>query len=126
VAEFLRQQGTGVAFVTRHGSMGHLLEGAMMVDAAHERLLGPGFSLHTRMRVAEVRHAGVVLESLDTGSQETVPADLVVFVSGNDAHDPVSAAARARGIEVRAAGDALSARYLQAAIHEGRAAGMAV
>jgi 2,4-dienoyl-CoA reductase-like NADH-dependent reductase (Old Yellow Enzyme family)/thioredoxin reductase len=118
-AERLATDGAAVTFVTRHSAFLVAVEANFEPRAALRRLRAHNFALHTRCLAVQVRPGQVDLRYLDGGAPFTVPADVVVFVSGNVSRNELAAGLEAAGHAPRLAGDALSQRYLRHAIADG-------
>lgn len=130
VAELLLEAGVAVAFVTRHHSLGEMVEGALMREPALRRLTGhaSGFRLMPRAHLAEVTETDALIRSLDADVEERVAADMVVLMSGNVPNTAFADALAGSGYdgEVRVVGDALAPRWLEMAIHSGHHAALEV
>jgi thioredoxin reductase len=128
VAEFLQSRGLTVTYVSRHISFAPLVENAMMSGPALSRLGVVNFQTRLRSRAIAIDDVGVVIGPIfmpaNTNQAEHLPADTVVFISPNQPFEEVSEAVRAAGVEVTVVGDALSPRFLQAAIRDGFLAGV--
>ena len=64
--------------------------------------------------------------SLLTGQESTIAADSLVLATGNRTDTGLLEALRARGLDVRAIGDAAAPRLAAAAIHDGRKTALAL
>ena len=128
VAEKLLEAGVAVTFVTRHHSLGELVEGALMREPALRRLTGhaSGFRLVPRAHLAEVTETDALIRNLDSGGEERVAADMVVLMSGNVPNTEFAEAIADYDGEVRVVGDALAPRWLEMAIHSGHYAALEV
>lgn len=124
VVEYLLSHGVHVTAATRLPAFGPLVDAAMRMAPALERLNAAPADLDilTRATLAEVGSGKATLRSLVGAPDEVVPADLVVLVSykkprlfADELGDRVDV--------VHVVGDALSARDLQVAIREGNQAG---
>lgn len=123
-AEYLLSRGTAVVFVTRHNSLAPLMEPALMVTPALERMAGKDFELLTRTRLLAVgeKLGSVRLQSVHGGEAFELAADSVIFISHNrPVSDLVEALADFAG-QVTAVGGALSPRFLEHAIRDGHLA----
>jgi 2,4-dienoyl-CoA reductase-like NADH-dependent reductase (Old Yellow Enzyme family) len=124
VVEYLLTHGVHVTAATRLPALGPLVDLAMRMVPALERLYAApaDLEIRTRTTIAEVTPGKSTLRSLVGGPDIVVPADVVVIVSYKKprafADDLVG-----RLADVRVVGDALSARDLQVAIREGNQAG---
>jgi NADPH-dependent 2,4-dienoyl-CoA reductase/sulfur reductase-like enzyme len=121
VVEYLLQHGVNVAAATRLPMFGPLVDAAMRMTPALERLnTAPArFTILTRVTLASVRPGKATLRSLAGAPDSTVPADLVVLVTYKAPRDNLAAELAGRVPDVRLVGDALAARDLQVAIREG-------
>lgn len=124
VVEYLLTHGVHVTAATRLPAFGPLVDLAMRMVPALERLYAaPGdLEILTRTTVAEVTPDKATLRSLVGAPDTVVPADLVVIVSYKEPRVFADGLAGRVG-DVRVVGDALSARDLQVAIREGNQAG---
>lgn len=124
VVEYLLTHGVHVTAATRLPAFGPLVDLAMRMAPALERLYAaPGdLEILTRTTVAEITPDKATLRSLVGAPDAVVPADLVVIVSYKK---PRTFAAELgdRVADVHVVGDALAARDLQVAIREGNQAG---
>jgi pyruvate/2-oxoglutarate dehydrogenase complex dihydrolipoamide dehydrogenase (E3) component len=90
-----------------------------------ERLRARGVRFLTGACLREISADGAVIER--GGAREALSGfDWVVLALGGRPHDPLSAAARARGLEVRVVGDARKPRRALEAVAEGFEAGRTV
>lgn len=123
-AEHLLSRGLRVDFVTRHSSPAPLMEPALMVTPALERMADKDIAFHTRTRLVAIgENLGTVqLQSIHGGEAFDVRADSVVFISHNRPTRDLVDALSALGIPVIPVGDAASPRYLENAIQEGHMA----
>ena len=121
VAEHLLQHGVHVTVATRLPMFGPLVDAAMRMTPALERLnTAPAlFTALTRVTLASVRAGKATVRSLAGAPDTTVPADLVVLVTYKSPRDTLAAELAGRVPDVRLVGDALAARDLQVAIREG-------
>ena len=131
VAEYLVAHGVEVTMVTRHISFAPYLENTFQNEAHLRRISKRGlFALRTRTRAIRISDDGVSViptyhaEGADDG--ETLAADLVVVVTANAPNRELHLALLDRGIGSQLAGDALSPRFMGAAIRDGRNIGMAI
>lgn len=123
-AEYLLRRGLEVAFVTRHGSPAPLMEPALMVTPALERMAGKKLQMLTRTRLMSVgENQGTVrLQSIHGGDPFDVQADSVVFISHNRPIRNLVDDLADLAIPVIPVGGASSPRYLENAIQEGHMA----
>jgi hypothetical protein len=121
VAEHLLQHKVNVTVATRLPAFGPLVDAAMRMTVALERLnAGPAaFTVLTRVTLAGVRPGKATIRSLVGAADATVPADLVVLVTYKASRSQLAAELAGRVPDVRLIGDALAARDLQVAIREG-------
>jgi 2,4-dienoyl-CoA reductase-like NADH-dependent reductase (Old Yellow Enzyme family) len=124
VVEYLLAHGVHVTAATRLPAFGPLVDAAMRMVPALERLNAAPAELDiiTRTTLAEVAPGKATLRSLVGAPDALVPADLVVLVSYKKPRAFADELAARIG-EVHVVGDALSARDLQVAIREGNQAG---
>jgi 2,4-dienoyl-CoA reductase-like NADH-dependent reductase (Old Yellow Enzyme family) len=121
VVEFLLQHGVHVTAATRLPMFGPLVDAAMRMTPALERInAAPArFATLTRVTLASVGPGKATVRSLAGAADATVPADLVVLVTYKTPRDKLAAELAGRVPDVRVVGDALAARDLQVAIREG-------
>ena len=121
VAEHLIEHGVHVTVATRLPAFGPLVDAAMRMTPALERLnSGPaGFTVLTRVTLTRVRPGKATVRSLVGAADATVAADLVVLVTYKTSRGQLAAELAGRVPDVRLVGDALAARDLQVAIREG-------
>lgn len=127
VVEYLLSHGVDVTAATRLPAFGPLVEAAMRMGPAFERLnTSPAeFAQHTRVTLGAVTAEKATLRSLVAGHDIVVPADIVVVVSYKTPR-PFADELKGRVPDVRVIGDALSARDLQVAIREGNDAARSI
>jgi 2,4-dienoyl-CoA reductase-like NADH-dependent reductase (Old Yellow Enzyme family)/thioredoxin reductase len=120
-AEYLLEHGVHVTVATRLPMFGPLVDAAMRMTPALERLnSAPAeFTTLTRVTLASVRPGKATVRSLAGGAETTVAADLVVLVTYKASRNGLAATLAGRVPDVRLVGDALAARDLQVAIREG-------
>ncbi|MFC4295891.1 FAD-dependent oxidoreductase [Novosphingobium tardum] len=127
-AEQLTSSGAAVACISRHPSFAPLVESALMVEPALERLALAEFEQLARHRAVRIERDAVIAAPvyMPAGSGERrIPADLVVVVTANRP-DRSLAQSLAGKVEVTMAGDARSPRFLQQVIREGHLAGATI
>ena len=78
--------------------------------------------IQTGAKVLEVTDAGVIYEN-NEGIVKTVPADTIVSAAGYRAYNPLEEELKKAGIPVKSVGDAVRARKVTHATHEGYEAG---
>ena len=124
VVEFLLQHGVHVTAATRLPMFGPLVDAAMRMTPALERInAAPArFATLTRVTLASVRPGKATVRSLAGAAESTVAADLVVLVTYKTPRDTLAAQLAGRVPDVLLVGDALAARDLQVAIREGNEA----
>ena len=120
-AEYLLEHGVHVTVATRLPMFGPLVDAAMRMTPALERLNSASaeFSTLTRVTLASVRPGKATVRSLAGGAETTVAADLVVLVTYKASRNGLAATLAGRVPDVRLVGDALAARDLQVAIRDG-------
>lgn len=120
-AEYLLEHGVHVTVATRLPMFGPLVDAAMRMTPALERLnSAPAeFTILTRVTLASVRPGKATVRSLAGGAETTVAADLVVLVTYKASRNGLAATLAGRVPDVRLVGDALAARDLQVAIRDG-------
>jgi len=121
-AEHLADSGLDVTLVTRLPTLAPQMRSALMVDPALERLARYPFRYHVATRVLAVDRQQARMQPINGGDIETLPADLVVFVSLNRPRDELAADLIERGLPHQLVGDANTPRFLVRAIAEGHAA----
>ena len=124
-AEQLAATGAAVTCVSRHAAFAPLVESALMVEPALERLALSDFAPLLRHRAVRIEPDGVVVAPvyMPAGEGERrIAADLVVLVTANRPERTL-ADELAGKVEVVMAGDAWSPRYLQQVIRDGHLAG---
>ena len=128
VVEFLLQHGVHVTAATRLPMFGPLVDAAMRMTPALERInAAPArFATLTRVTLASVRPGKATVRSLAGAADSTVAADLVVLVTYKTPRGALAAELAGRVPDVRVVGDALAARDLQVAIREGNEAARAI
>jgi 2,4-dienoyl-CoA reductase-like NADH-dependent reductase (Old Yellow Enzyme family) len=121
VAEHLLGHDVNVTVATRLPAFGPLVDAAMRMTPALERLnSGPaGFTELTRVTLTRVRPGKATVRSLAGAADITVAADLVVLITYKASRSALAAELTGRVPDVRLVGDALAARDLQVAIREG-------
>ena len=125
-AEFLISKGASVTFVTRHYSIAPRMEGPHMIEPFLERVADKPFTFHERTRVLKVDGQSAVIKSIHDGPETTINADLVVHVSMNRPRDELIPAIEESGISFSCVGDAVSPRFLVAAVASGNAVGRSI
>jgi 2,4-dienoyl-CoA reductase-like NADH-dependent reductase (Old Yellow Enzyme family) len=119
VAEFLLAAGSEVLLASRFQSLMPLLDLTLQTEATLARLHSSGrFQLAARRALVSVEAKTARLVDLDTGVEETQPADCVVLVAPPLPNTAVAEALDGLGCEVHLIGDARGPRFLQAAVHE--------
>jgi 2,4-dienoyl-CoA reductase-like NADH-dependent reductase (Old Yellow Enzyme family) len=121
VAEYLLQRGVHVTVATRLPAFGPLVDAAMRMVPALERLnSAPAeFTALARVTLASVGPGKATLRSLAGAARTTVAADLVVLVTHKASRGQLASDLAGRVPDIRVVGDALAARDLQVAIREG-------
>ncbi|MDR7156828.1 2,4-dienoyl-CoA reductase-like NADH-dependent reductase (Old Yellow Enzyme family)/thioredoxin reductase [Sphingobium xenophagum] len=125
-AEYLLNKGLDVTFVSTKPSFAPQTEWSLMGEPALKRMLPKGLKVLTRMRLTEITRNSVIAMPTVLGSysnmREDIPADYVVLVSHNRSIRNIADGLAATSLKVELVGDALSPRYLQAAIRDGHLA----
>ncbi len=117
-AEHLIARGVAVSFVTRLASFAPMMARIMTVEPALERLSRGDFKLMTFTRAIAVEDGGVIVGPVYKSNTTTrLPADTVVFVSGNRPNREILEGLPAT-LPRSLVGDANGARFLHAAIAE--------
>lgn len=100
----------------------------MRNDPAYRRMNSTGrFALRTRAVVHSILDDHVILyDPFSDNAPEKVPANTVVLVPFNSADAEIGPELAQAGRTVITIGDARSPRYIESAIREGYAAGLAV
>jgi 2,4-dienoyl-CoA reductase-like NADH-dependent reductase (Old Yellow Enzyme family) len=127
VVEYLLSHGVSVTAATRLPAFGPLVEAAMRMAPALERLnTAPAeFEALTRVTLGTVTPQKSTLRSLVGGHDTVVAAGTVVVVTYKTPR-LFAGDLKGRGPDVLVVGDALSARDLQVAIREGNDAGRSI
>lgn len=127
VAEHLLENGVAVTYATSFEGFAPDLFRSFQRDAAAARLQRfENYRLLTRTSIEKIAPDAVTLRSLDGGAVFEQAADLVVLATGYDPAVELHNALAARGVDVRAAGDAVAPLLLPHAIASGRDVGRAV
>ncbi len=127
VIEYLLNHGVAVTAATRMPHLGPLVESAMRMAPALERLYATGveFEILPRTTLGTITVEKTTLRSLVGAPDTPVAADLVVVITYKTPR-PFADELRGRVSDVRVVGDALSARDLQVAIREGNDAARSI
>ena len=128
VAETMLQWGASeVTFVTRFNSMAPQMEFALSAQPARIRLYATRkFRVIPNAMVASIGNARAVLRTVHGSMDEEVAADTVVLISANSRNCLLHEALSGRHPDVRIIGDALSPRFLEAAIADGNRVGRSI
>jgi 2,4-dienoyl-CoA reductase-like NADH-dependent reductase (Old Yellow Enzyme family) len=130
VSEFLIERGLAVTYVTRQREIAPITQIFLMNEPFLRRMTGKPFTWLTRTRAIAIEGNSVIVGpqhlASDDEDTQTLPADIVIFVSGNRPNRAIFTVLSERNSDIRVVGDANSPRYLQAAIHEGHMAGATV
>jgi 2,4-dienoyl-CoA reductase-like NADH-dependent reductase (Old Yellow Enzyme family) len=132
VAESLLERGRSVHFVTRNATVGARLEGGAMgweaLGQPHLALLlgEPGFELHPRSFLAEIRGHRVTIAAQDAPERSVrVDADSVVMLSGNLPEREPADSLAGGSVRFEVVGDAVHGpRLLRAAVLSGNLAAL--
>lgn len=124
IAEHLVTGGAHVTFVSPFKQIGFKVENALMVEPVLERIgaASGSMEIHLRHRILAVREGEAELAPTYAGPTHTIIADAVVLVTPNQPINELHNALVGQVPLVKAIGDALSPRNLQAAIREGHIA----
>ena len=126
-AEYLLDAGVAVTYATSFEGFAPDLFRSFQRDAAAARLgRFENYRLLTRTSIEKITPESVTLRSLDGGAVIEQAADLVVLATGYDPAVELHDALAARGVDVRAAGDAIAPLLLPHAIASGREVARAV
>jgi NADPH-dependent 2,4-dienoyl-CoA reductase/sulfur reductase-like enzyme len=129
-SEFLIERGLAVTYVTRQREIAPITQIFLMNEPFLRRMTGKPFTWLTRTRAIAIEGNSVIVGpqhlTSDDEDTQTIPADIVIFVSGNRPNRDIFTVLSERNSDIRVVGDANSPRYLQAAIHEGHMAGATV
>lgn len=130
VAEHLVAKGLSVTYVTRLRAFGQLIQMSLMNEPFLTRMRGKPFRYMIRTRAIAIEADAVVVGPthlvVDDVDTERLPADTVVFISGNRPNRELYVELSERRFDVRVVGDANSPRFLETAIREGHIAGASV
>lgn len=126
VAEQLLSAGTEVAFVTRHRSLGHLLDSALVPEPALDRLNRGRFHFFRQSMVQAFDGAHARIAALHGDVHHEVSAQWAVFISHNRPALEPFAGMDLDSPDIILVGDARSPRFLLRAIAEGNHAGCTV
>jgi 2,4-dienoyl-CoA reductase-like NADH-dependent reductase (Old Yellow Enzyme family)/thioredoxin reductase len=130
VAEYLISHGVGVTLVTTKPSLAPGAELAMMSEPALRRMTPKGLRVIDRSRVLEITKHSVIIAPTylptETNIREQIEARLVVYVSHNRPENSLAKDLGIRGLQVKIIGDAVSPRFLQAAMLDGHQAGASI
>lgn len=120
-SEHLVNAGLTVHYVTRHAAFAPLMDATFRAQPAYARLNRSGrFHVHARAVLSAVDAEGATLYDAEIdAAPRRLPADLVVTIGYNQPNLALAAELEAEGIPVHRIGDALSPRFMEAAIHEG-------
>ena len=126
VAEYLLQAGVEVIYVTRHSSLAPLMEPALSSGPAFNRLSSNAkFRLVTGSSISQFDAETIEIKTADSVA-ESVGAGTAVLVTHDAPNYELLESAGENGFECRIVGDAISPRFLEAAMRDGRFAGMRV
>jgi hypothetical protein len=128
VAETMLQWGASeVTFVTRFNSMAPQMEFALSAQPARIRLYATRrFRVIPNAVVASIGNARALLRTVHGSMDEEVAADTVVLISANSRNCLLHEALSGQHPDVRIIGDALSPRFLEAAIADGNRVGRSI
>lgn len=125
VSEWLISHGCNVTMLTRHVAFAPYLENTFQNDAHLGRLTKTGhFRFVARTRTLEISDMGVstipTFQDVGGNGGEVFQADRVVIITANASNRALAPLLQDMGIEAQLSGDALSPRFLGAAIRDGR------
>ncbi|WP_029888474.1 FAD-dependent oxidoreductase [Polycyclovorans algicola] len=128
VAEYLIQRGLHVSYVTRHAAFAPLMDACFRAGPAYARLHRTGrFTAYTRATLARVEaRSATLFDPAQDAAPQTVPADTLVLVGFNQPNSELRDALGDDVAAVHSIGDALSPRFIEAAIAEGYHTGLAL
>jgi 2,4-dienoyl-CoA reductase-like NADH-dependent reductase (Old Yellow Enzyme family)/thioredoxin reductase len=131
VAEFLMAAGVHLTMITRNNCFAKYLENTFLNEGHLIRLNKTGlFSLLTRTRVLEVTDQGVratlTYSHPEKDESFVVLAETIVVVTANAPNSDLWVELQQKGVEAIPVGDALSPRYLGAAIRDGNMAARSI
>jgi 2,4-dienoyl-CoA reductase-like NADH-dependent reductase (Old Yellow Enzyme family) len=127
LAETLLDRGAAVVLATSHPTLAPAVVTSLQSGPFLERLsANESFELRTRQGLAGVTSDTATLVGLDTGREDAVPADLVIFVGRPTVDRTVLDELREAGIDARPVGDAIEASDLLHAVHTAHAAAVAI
>lgn len=128
VAEYLIDRGLSVHYVTRHAAFAPLMDASFRAEPAYARMHRSGrFEVHTRGLLAEIGDGrATIFDPLLDAAPEVVPADHVVLVGFNAPNVELRDELGDCTASLQLIGDALSPRFIEAAIAGGYAAGLAL
>lgn len=129
VCDLLVSQGCTVTLVSRHETIAPLIAPTFVPTYLRRRLAGSGrFGFRPLSVVTEVVGGAVNVTSLDTSDTIAIPdvGAVVPVCYREPVSEKLVATWQQRAAVVRVVGDAVSQRFLQTAIHEGHALGLAI
>ena len=97
-----------------------------MIKPFLERMADKPFTFHNRAQVMKVDGQSAVIKSFHDGPETAVNADLVVHVSLNKPRAELVPTIEESGIPYSFVGDAMSPRFLVAAIASGNSTGRTI
>ena len=124
IALHLSENGCQVTIVEMLPKLGMQME-SMTKKMLLRKLKENHVSFKTHCSLISVLNNGVVIAEKD-GGQMTLPADQVVFATGNQPEDSLFHQIKSMGYEVHRIGDCLEPRSAKAAIYEGGVLGRAI
>lgn len=128
-AEHLINQGLQVRYVTRHAAFAPLMDACFRAEPAYARMRRTQrFHVHTRATLSHIDAESVhIFDPTQDKLPTVVPATTVVLVGYNQPNDElIRELGDFRSDDLHVIGDALSPRFIEAAISEGYRAGLAI
>ena len=127
-AEYLINNGLQVSYVTRHPGFAPLMDYCFRSEPAYARMHRTGrFRVFTRATLLRVdADTATVFDPLQDKTSEVLPATTVVLVGFNQPNIELRDELGEFAGSIHVVGDALSPRFIEAAIAEGYRAGLAI
>lgn len=127
-AEYLVDHGLDVTYVTRHAAFAPLMDHCFRAEPAYARMHRTGrFRVHTRATLSRIdADSATIFDPAQDQAPVVVPASTVVLVGFNEPNVELRDELGEFAGAVHLIGDALSPRFIEAAIAGGYTAGLAV